>query len=254
MKETMHNILRQEINDLNLDIKTLNLSTKLSMVEYKQDDINNKNAIETAKQNFKLLIHRFESGACANITNLDLSWNGLDNKYVIELAKMLKIKNFITKLNLSWNNIDDITCGILAEIENITDLNLSNNSIEVDGAVALANMIKKSNTLTSLNLWNNTIGTEGAKALEEGMKENNFIIRLDLTKTGVGQVPLDKMLARGSEYVLMEREIGYVILNKINEYIQRNIEADKHFQINNNDVDDTYILGNDSSIVEDDLI
>jgi Leucine Rich repeat len=87
---------------------------------------------------------------------------------------------FITKLNLSNNRLGDEEAIALAKVlkdTNITALNLDSNFLKAEGIKALAAGLKGTN-ITTLDLSNNCLGDEGAGALAE-LKGTN-ITTLDL--------------------------------------------------------------------------
>ena len=63
----------------------------------------------------------------------------------------------------------------------LTVLNLRDNNIGPEGAIALADALKINTTLTYLSLWNNTIGPERAIALAEALKTNSTLTYLNLS-------------------------------------------------------------------------
>ena len=64
-------------------------------------------------------------------------------------------------------------------MEPLFQLNLERNSIDVDGARALADGLKHCSSLQTLNLERNSIGADGAKALANGLKNcSNLLLNL----------------------------------------------------------------------------
>ncbi|KAK3824032.1 MAG: hypothetical protein J3R72DRAFT_23218 [Linnemannia gamsii] len=65
----------------------------------------------------------------------------------------------------------------------LTTLNLECNSIEDDGVIALSEALKINSTLTTLSLHTNPIRNRGAKALSEALKTNSTLTKLNLQST-----------------------------------------------------------------------
>ncbi|KAG0005602.1 hypothetical protein BGZ79_003513 [Entomortierella chlamydospora] len=126
-----------------------------------------------------------------SILRLDLRWfqaSAASNFRV--LVNSLKTNTTLTTLNLKDNSIGKE--GALALSQSLktntvlTTLNLRNNSIGNEGALALLEALKVNATLTTLNSWGNSIGKEGALALSEALKTNTTLTTLDLEANSVG--------------------------------------------------------------------
>jgi Ran GTPase-activating protein (RanGAP) involved in mRNA processing and transport len=177
------------------------------------------------------------------IKELDLSGNYIGNNGAKELTDTLKKNKTITKLYLQYNNIGDAGVIVLGracagkeiEVEFNDDekndlfkkaqgtfegekLDLSNNNIGIEGAIAIAGMLEKNKTIKELNLAcagkeievdfdntqkndlfklaqgtfegekldlsNNNIGIEGAKAIAGMLEKNETITELNLACAG----------------------------------------------------------------------
>ena len=68
----------------------------------------------------------------------------------------------------------------------MTELELSNNSIDDDGAKAIAESLKVNTVLTRLILGGNSIGDDGAKAIAEALKDNTVLTKLSLQGDSIG--------------------------------------------------------------------
>ncbi|KAI8595623.1 hypothetical protein EDD21DRAFT_420478, partial [Dissophora ornata] len=68
----------------------------------------------------------------------------------------------------------------------LTTLNLENNSIGNEGALALSEALKINTTLTTLDLGGNSIGRKGALALSEALKINTTLATLNLEFNSIG--------------------------------------------------------------------
>jgi Ran GTPase-activating protein (RanGAP) involved in mRNA processing and transport len=84
------------------------------------------------------------------------------------------------------NSINSEGAGALADMLKhnavLTTLYLGDNRVGDSGAKSLAQALKVNTALTTLELWHNNIGAEGARALGEVLK-NNSALSLDLGAT-----------------------------------------------------------------------
>ncbi|WP_264711384.1 leucine-rich repeat domain-containing protein [Wolbachia endosymbiont (group A) of Andrena haemorrhoa] len=104
----------------------------------------------------------------------------IDNRYTIStkaVKKLAQLKN-LTSLDLSGNKIDDEGAKELAKLANLTSLDLSSNKIGYEGVKELAQL----KNLTSLNLSGNKIGSEGVKELTKLAN----LTSLSLVNCGIG--------------------------------------------------------------------
>merc|ERR1712146_582083 len=67
-----------------------------------------------------------------------------------------------------------------------TTLNLEDNQIGVEGAIAPGEALKVNSTVTTLDLRSNQIGPWGAIALGEALKVNSTVTTLDLSYNQIG--------------------------------------------------------------------
>jgi len=77
----------------------------------------------------------------------------------------------------------------------VTALDLSQNQLGDDVAVALADVLRSNGILTELRLKNNEIGNEGATALAEGAQGNTMLITLDLRHNKIGSEAIAQLRA-----------------------------------------------------------
>ncbi len=87
--------------------------------------------------------------------------------------------------------------------KSVTSVQIENNNIGDEGAIALAESLKVNKSVTNICLWNNDIGEEGAKALVEALKINTSITEIDLISENIGKAEVN-------------------VRNKIEQYIERN--------------------------------
>lgn len=62
--------------------------------------------------------------------------------------------------------------------DNLTELSLNNNRIGVDGAVAMATVLKDSHSLEKLNISWNSFGANGTGALIAAILHNDSLLAL----------------------------------------------------------------------------
>jgi Ran GTPase-activating protein (RanGAP) involved in mRNA processing and transport len=105
----------------------------------------------------------------------------------------------------SWHQSDDGR-AILQRLRNnddtLTTLNLSNNSINSDGAKALADALKSNTALTTLNLSNNSIHDLGAVALACALSSNQTLDTLKLGSSSIRDKGAKFLIACNSLKVL----------------------------------------------------
>ena len=68
----------------------------------------------------------------------------------------------------------------------LTSINLFNNYIGNEGAVAIAEALKVNSTLTSINLCASDIGNDGAVAIAEALKVNSTLTSIALSENDIG--------------------------------------------------------------------
>ena len=123
------------------------------------------------------------------IRQLDLQGNAIHSHDIEDLADALKSNNTLTHLNLSSNKIHGwglrwsaayYLSDALKSNNTLTTLNLADNDIEADGAKEFADALKENNTLRELNLERNNILDKGVIELADALKENNTLTELNL--------------------------------------------------------------------------
>jgi len=87
-------------------------------------------------------------------------------------------KSKINKMRGSALNSNSIIHRLISNDSSLTNLDISNKSLEDAGAILLAGALKENTKLTNLNISNNNIKVEGAKALAEALKTNKTLIEL----------------------------------------------------------------------------
>jgi Ran GTPase-activating protein (RanGAP) involved in mRNA processing and transport len=123
-----------------------------------------------------------------HLTCLDLRGNKLGDSDVAILCKGLLENKTITKLDLSKNGIGVDGAKALAVILRklpVTALCLNHNNITNEGMVDLLNALKTSETLIYLSLDGDKMGLSDAKALGEFLGTNTSLPHLSLNCTDI---------------------------------------------------------------------
>ncbi|KAF9177643.1 hypothetical protein BGZ51_008505 [Haplosporangium sp. Z 767] len=114
----------------------------------------------------------------------------IEKKEFEVLAETLKTNSILTTLNLKDNSIGDDGALALSEVlkinSTLTTLDLRGNSIGNNGARALSEALMTNSTLITLDLRNNSIGDNGALALSKALKNNPTLATLDLRNNWIG--------------------------------------------------------------------
>merc|ERR1711998_57717 len=102
---------------------------------------------------------------------LELFFNDIGAEGASKLAAILK-ETKISKLNVDGHalQIDELKGTKPTE-----KIDLSNKRLRVASAIIIASCIKENGVLKELNLHNNQIGDQGAIALAEGLKGNSTL-------------------------------------------------------------------------------
>ena len=128
-------------------------------------------------------------GKTSTVSDLDLSFNGLGDKEVKELANAIKEN--------ALHNQGPKDDGKLQELGTFKKINLSNNHIhfkrdsEMHGGICSLTQILMDNSirrpgfsefsLRELNLANNYLGPEGATEIAKVLKTNRYLMRVDIS-------------------------------------------------------------------------
>ena len=128
-----------------------------------------------------------------SVRKLDLRSNGIETDGCRALSSVVKECNMLTSLCLAMNEIGDIGVSKLAEglkDKNcqLEDLDLSDNRISEDGAVALSDMLLENSRLQSLNLSFNSIGGNGASSIANVLDRNITLRRLCLRRNNIDNI------------------------------------------------------------------
>ena len=126
------------------------------------------------------------------ISVLNLSNNKICNEGAKNLAIFIANgKSCITDLNLSLNLMEDdgaITLLKAISLDKlITNLNMSSNRLTVDSCEAVRDLLKLNRVIHKIDLSCNQLTDPGGITILEGLKYNTSIRKLDIRLTGVGK-------------------------------------------------------------------
>ena len=102
------------------------------------------------------------------LQHLDLGWNSIRGMSSGDIFRGLAVNVTLTYLNLSWNGIEVRSCAALGEMLKtcvLTTIDLNHCNITGDGALLIANGLKKNTVLRTLILDCNNLKQSGARAL-----------------------------------------------------------------------------------------
>ena len=88
----------------------------------------------------------------------------------LEAALKGVFNRVLTELNLADNRIGVEGSKAIAEALKVNPVYLNSNSIGGDGAKAIAEALKVNPVLTKLNLWVNNLGDAGKQAVQDAVK------------------------------------------------------------------------------------
>ena len=124
-------------------------------------------------------------GTGLNLTNLNLSCDGIGDAGATSIAEAIKVNKTLTILNLSLNPFSDAGVTSIADAikvnKTLTNLDLSYDGISDEGATSIAEAIKVNETLTKLNLSRNRYSDAGVTSIAEAIKVNKTLTNLDLS-------------------------------------------------------------------------
>ncbi|KAG2393068.1 hypothetical protein C9374_009645 [Naegleria lovaniensis] len=120
-----------------------------------------------------------------SLQELDVGSNRIGIEGVSSLVTGLKNNKSLLKLNLRSNNIGDPGAYMFAKSLSLNtnaleELYLGFNGVSVDGAIALANMLKSNNRLKKFDIQGIMLDLSAMKIISESLKENSSLLKLYL--------------------------------------------------------------------------
>ncbi|KAL0244800.1 hypothetical protein GEMRC1_008882 [Eukaryota sp. GEM-RC1] len=91
------------------------------------------------------------------------------------------------KLVIDWSKLSSKLKNCYDQMvrNEASTIDLSNNSIGPEGAIAIAEALKVNSSVSGINLNNNSIGSEGAIAIAGALKVNYSVTRIDLLNNSI---------------------------------------------------------------------
>jgi hypothetical protein len=128
---------------------------------------------------------------------VDLWRIGLSDEDLMIVTQALRVSHTIESLQLGDNEIGvegaRAMADVLKENTSLQMLDLHGNNIGVEGARAMADALKENTSLHTLNLYSNNIGVEGARAMADALKENTSLRTMNLYGNNVGSSLLSEI-------------------------------------------------------------
>lgn len=130
--------------------------------------------------------------------------------------------------NLTNQKIDDEKAIKIAEAlkksKSITTLNLNNNEITDKGAIAIAEALEINNTLQSLKLMDNKIGNEGIKRIACALIKNTTLNSLNLMDNNMTEEGINAIIDDlEKNYSLTYCNLSIKTIPKLQEILKRNL-------------------------------
>ena len=153
----------------------------------------------------------------------------------------------LTELNLSYysmipnNALVDIIQGIM-QVYTLQKLNISNNKISDDGAIAFSECLKTNTTLIELDMSSNNITCKGASVIAEAIQVNTALQKLNISHNEIsddGAIAFIGCLETNT--TLIELESGNNITCKVASVIAEAIQVNTALQklnISHNEISD----------------
>jgi len=121
------------------------------------------------------------------LSNVEIRYEGLEDDECTKLGLALSNNEFVEILDLTSNEISEsgssqIIRGLQHDTSHLSSLNLSSNSIGLEGATAIGNLLRINTALRTLNLHECNIGNDGLVALSIGLGSNTAIDKIVLSK------------------------------------------------------------------------
>jgi Ran GTPase-activating protein (RanGAP) involved in mRNA processing and transport len=123
------------------------------------------------------------------LRKLDLRSNDIGVEGALSIATLVKASTSLTCLHLGMNGIGNFGAESLAhglEFSSIQNLDLSDNGIDVEGARAIAKVLKTNTSIQELNLYFNSIEDEGATSIANVLDINSTLHCLKMRRNGIG--------------------------------------------------------------------
>ena len=165
------------------------------------------------------------------LQSLNLGYNNLKDAFVCGIAHAFTDHPSLTSLSLSNNYLTDKSVvALMAALERcgLERLFLQRNHFKSDGALAIANYIKKCTTLTVLNISYNDLGKNGMIAIANAIKQNTETVLADFKvhHTYIDQECTDALC----DMILNNNTIEHLDI-MVNDYNNFDYDRDHHVYV-----------------------
>lgn len=128
----------------------------------------------------------------ANLGNVQIRYEGLEDEECFQLGRALTTNWMVNTLDLTSNQLSGAgTSKILLGLQNISSrvsfLNLSSNSVGLEGATAIGMLLNINTAIRMLNLHECNIGNDGLVVLSHGLAANRSLDKLVLSKNQLNE-------------------------------------------------------------------
>lgn len=200
MGQTFDRVLRR-LEDKDPELKILDLTTTRINYYSLVEALAGNNIVEELEIEDEEMDYDISEGLAENflrdnatLTKLSLPANCIDRDFLSFLLDAFKTMTKLTILDLRGNEIcyrnlnyedysaiEDFSDALNDMPPSLIEIDLGQNHIEDEGAIALAEALKANKTLKTLHLYSCRIGDLGVKALIEIFETNTTLTKLDLS-------------------------------------------------------------------------
>jgi Ran GTPase-activating protein (RanGAP) involved in mRNA processing and transport/Flp pilus assembly protein TadD len=117
-------------------------------------------------------------------------------KRIYDFLSLNKVVEKLVGINLSANNISNEGAQIISKIikkSKVTDANLSDNKIKLEGLSQIAESLQGNQLLTTLNLSQNPLGDKASLVITKIIENSQSLTSLSLNKTQIGDKALEEI-------------------------------------------------------------
>ena len=128
----------------------------------------------------------------ANLGNVEIRYEGLEDEECFRLGCALTTNWMVNTLDLTSNQLSGVgTSKILQGLQNassrVSFLNISSNSVGLEGATAIGMLLNINTAIRMLNLHECNIGNDGLVVLSNGLAANRSLDKLVLSKNQLNE-------------------------------------------------------------------
>ena len=200
-KENAVKIFNASWNSICTKYGELAIKTKFQL----QSDSTNSNIMEDWWYMDEITVKKYKKEflLCCLDSEQSVNLHGIrmtDSFEVEVISSYLKSNSMLSELTLSNNRIDDQGAIMLVKAiyteknETLQNLDISNNIITDDALFAIRDCLVNNNALCKLNLSKNQITDEGAKRLAKGIRNNTTLQELNISKNLISKEGIMRIL------------------------------------------------------------